>query len=836
MSAMITGQAQNVPITLNQGWNWISYPRSESMSINDALSGFTPMVGDIIVSQTDGSAQYLNGRWRGNLTTLIPGKGYMYKSVDGTTKSFIFGGASNDPSGLPEEALEGEFTVDANGTKVRFSPGNLQCRIDPTLETQATVGTGTSATAYMPYNTYYKYSLCQMIYKASELTAAGLGPGLITSMAFESYSNLHYLRNGIEIWILPTTQITVSSTSTNVVGTSVFSGSLIQQEGWTPVYFSTPFTWDGNSNLLVTIAMSHGSYDYPYINWRCSSTGYTSSCYAYSDTTPYYPTTSGGQYSTTTSTYRPNTRFNGKGGTIWHFAEKQWDYIGSANANISSSYAGWIDLFGWGTSGHPHGAVCYQPWSTSMTNSDYYAYGSESYNLFDQTGEADWGCNPISNGGNKPNQWRTLTGEEWGYVIDSRSTASGNRYAKAQVSGVNGMILLPDNWNTSYYSLSSMNNASANYTVNIISASQWSTLEQHGAVFLPAAGYRAGTSLSNNMGVSGIYHTSNSSNSMAFHASTVYSQGNNLYWGRGKSVRLVCQTNPRIRTIGVSNVTSTSATVSAEVDYTGSAGYRYICRNTTGYPTVTSSINYGGTGTGSFNVTMTGLQPNTTYHIRACSYINGAYRYGNELTFTTSDNGSNGHAYVDLGLPSGLLWATCNVGATSSEGYGNYYAWGETTTKSEYNWSTYQHCNGSSSTLTKYCTNSEYGNNGFVDNITTLLLEDDIATYAWGGDWRMPTKEEWQELRDNTTRTWTTQNGVDGMRFTGSNGNSIFLPVAGIYNGSSPGGSTGQYWASSLYTDNTVCSWTFYFDSSSCNMSQGGRAYGRSIRAVRTPR
>ncbi len=160
------------------------------------------------------------------------------------------------------------------------------------------------------------------------------------------------------------------------------------------------------------------------------------------------------------------------------------------------------------------------------------------------------------------------------------------------------------------------------------------------------------------------------------------------------------------------------------------------------------------------------------------------------------------HAYVDLGLPSGLLWATCNVGAETPEDYGDYFAWGETTPKDTYDWSNYQHCNGSQNTLTKYCNDANYGYNGFTDNLTTLLPEDDAATANWGGGWRMPTKEEWQELLDNTTVTWTTQNGVDGRLFTAANGNSLFLPTAD---------SNGFYWSSSLYTGDPSHAWDFYF-------------------------
>ena len=126
------------------------------------------------------------------------------------------------------------------------------------------------------------------------------------------------------------------------------------------------------------------------------------------------------------------------------------------------------------------------------------------------------------------------------------------------------------------------------------------------------------------------------------------------------------------------------------------------------------------------------------------------------------------HEYVDLGLPSGLLWATCNVGAETPEEYGDYFAWGETTPKDNYSWGTYQY--GDGSTITKY-TGS--------DGLTTLLPEDDAATANWGNDWRMPTHDEWVELYQNTTMTWTQQNGVNGRLFTADNGNSLFLPAAG---------------------------------------------------------
>ena len=242
---------------------------------------------------------------------------------------------------------------------------------------------------------------------------------------------------------------------------------------------------------------------------------------------------------------------------------------------------------------------------------------------------------------------------------------------------------------------------------------------------------------------------------------------------------------------------------------------------TTGTKLVASSA-----GTGSFTCTMTGLVEGTTY------YVLQGTSYGSEKSFSF-------FCYVDLGLPSGTLWATCNVGAGSPEEYGDYFAWGETQPKDTYNWSTYQYCMGSENTLTKYCTKSSCGYNGFTDNLTTLLLEDDAATANWGYEWRMPTQAEWQELYQNTTHTWTTQNGVNGRLFTATNGNSLFLPAAGYRRNSSLGdaGSYGHYWSSSLTTGYPGSSWFLDFSSGNCYMDRDYDRYcGLSVRPVRSAR
>ena len=194
--------------------------------------------------------------------------------------------------------------------------------------------------------------------------------------------------------------------------------------------------------------------------------------------------------------------------------------------------------------------------------------------------------------------------------------------------------------------------------------------------------------------------------------------------------------------------------------------------------------------------------------------------------------------WVDLGLPSGLLWYSCNLGATGPEGYGYYYAWGETQPKSIYDWSTYRYCNGDIVNLTKYCNDSGYGHNGFTDGNTTLEAMDDVATHDLKNDARIPRKEEWQELLDHTTSKWEVQNGVYGRRFMGENGNALFLPAAGSYSDGelSGEGEIGNYWSASLCEDFPNSALYFYFYAGSQFVGASGRSNGLSIRPVRSTR
>lgn len=186
--------------------------------------------------------------------------------------------------------------------------------------------------------------------------------------------------------------------------------------------------------------------------------------------------------------YRPSTN-------TWRFAEHQWDVIGEGNKDISSN-SDWIDMFGWGTSGF-NGK---NPYMTSNENSDYYG-GVDNIS----GSNYDWGSNNISNGVGK--KWYTLTKDEWQYLL-WRKTKSGVSYAKAVVNGVNGLILLPDNWSVMDYKLNKTNDSDAHYNSNIITQTDWTErLEIYGAIFLPAGGNRIGTTL-NNVGLEGFYWSS----------------------------------------------------------------------------------------------------------------------------------------------------------------------------------------------------------------------------------------------------------------------------------------------------------------------------------------
>ena len=197
------------------------------------------------------------------------------------------------------------------------------------------------------------------------------------------------------------------------------------------------------------------------------------------------------------------------------------------------------------------------------------------------------------------------------------------------------------------------------------------------------------------------------------------------------------------------------------------------------------------------------------------------------LIVLTTSCGSK-HEAVDLGLS--VKWATCNVGATTPSECGNYYSWGELEPKQNYIlWGDYRL--GNYKNFTKYCYDSFYGT---VDNKETLEPDDDVANVNWGGDWRMPTRSEIQELIVKCTWEWMDKDGQTGYTVTGPNGNSIFLPVVGCKDEKENDGFAGNYWSSSLSMDDTpVYAYTLYFNKFQKGCASSQRIYGFTVRPVR---
>ncbi|MBQ7945859.1 MAG: InlB B-repeat-containing protein [Bacteroidales bacterium] len=350
------------------------------------------------------------------------------------------------------------------------------------------------------------------------------------------------------------------------------------------------------------------------------------------------------------------------------------------------------------------------------------------------------------------------------------------------------------------------------------------------SIFMPATGYRNGTSFTT-VGYYGYYWSSTLDEGDPRSAYGMYFYSGNVLWSSsmrnyGRTVRAVYGDDSAAQTFTLTfNANGGTGTMAAQTFEAGVS--QAIKANTftrSGYTFTGWNTNADGSGTSYTDKQSITLSQDITLYAQWESA--GGSGGGSSISGT-----ENGHDYVDLGLPSGLKWATCNIGSTTPYGYGDYFAWGETAPKTNYAWSAYKHCNGSDDSLTKYNTSSGYGT---VDRKTTLELNDDAARANWGGKWRMPTKAEQNELRNNCTWTWTTQNGVKGYKVTSkTNGNSIFMPAAGNRDGTSLRyvGSDGYYWSNSC-SDYNNSAYGMYFDSYNVYLESDARYYGRTVRAV----
>ena len=392
----------------------------------------------------------------------------------------------------------------------------------------------------------------------------------------------------------------------------------------------------------------------------------------------------------------------------WRFAEHQYDFIGKGN--ITNGQLGQIiDMFGWSADADPA-----NKWGVTIAEEGF-------------DGDfVDWGLNYIH--GEAPGSWRTLSQDEWSYLLSCRQHAT-ELWGVAQVAGVNGVIILPDRWSPTddlpFVAGINENGYAAQQTLSV---EQWQLMEELGAVFLPAAGGRDGASLASS------------------HIDRI-----GWYW------------------------------LSTPTDPGKASCVRFECN--------------------------------------LMVQRNGWRQAGLSVRLVHDTIVSD---YVDLGLS--VKWATFNVGATSPEDYGDYFAWGETELKETYSWATYKW--GTSSNLTKYNT---------TDGKTILDPEDDAAQVHWGGKWRMPSKEEVDELTQQCTWIWTTHNNVNGYKVTGPNGNSIFLPAAG-YKGAGPtypAGEDGLYWTNTIEKGHFSYLIVLHNDAPPTEAStKGTRCFGFTIRPV----
>ena len=657
MAASSGLKAQEVTILLRPGWNWIGYPFPETVDLGSAFGGFGPLPGDVIESYY-GYSEYLEGYgWFGGVNELHPGWGYMYFSNRTVPFSIILGTQIELPTVTTSSATNittygltcgGEVTDSGNsGVLVRgvcWSTQQNPTVNDPHTTDGYGMGSFTSAVEGLEMNTTYYV-------RAYAMTTSGTGYGEQIMLS---------TKNGVP---------TLTTSAASEIGTTwATCGGDISDDGGMEVT-ERGICWSTSPN--PTIEGNHGSngaglgsFSVNMNNLEPNTTYYVRAYATNSHTTAYgnevfFRTEVAqtwqngilpGQFSVSETHQvqfsQGNLQYIGSAATpYWRFAEHQWDYFGTTTGQNSSNQNVDRDLFGWGTSGWNNGNMYYQPYDTEQfwDSNTGYGYGptdgtSYYFNLTGDYVNADWGVfNAILNGGNQPNQWRTLTNSEWNYLLNTRTTTSDIRYAKAQVYGVNGIVVLPDDWDASLYALNYTNNSQAPFNTNVIADADWAAMETNGAVFLPAAGYRSGTSF---YSANGSYWSSSCYGSGS--ASYVnFSSGNlSLSGGRnrycGQSVRLVSVTLPEVSTGEVSYITGNSVLVEGSITESGNADISAcgICCSTSPNPTTDDIVALTQTTEGGFAVTLNGLSPNTTYYARAFVTSAGTV-YGNEVSFTT---------------------------------------------------------------------------------------------------------------------------------------------------------------------------------------------------------
>ncbi len=554
----------------------------------------------------------------------------------------------------------------------------------------------------------------------------------------------------------------------------------------------------------------------------------------------------------------------------WRFAEHQWDHIGYDNKNISPTYTGWIDLFGFGTSGWNNDSTCYQPYSDSTNSKDYM-----QDNLMGENARADWGIyNAISNGGNYMGLWRTLTGEEFDYILNKRPNSSALK-GSAYINNIYGRVILPDNWTLPQGCTFSNSNR---YTEE-----EWEKKEKAGAVLLPYAGTRSGHDVKLGSPWSSFLWTSNG---RRFDLYDFAIEPNNITTtfnaAVGYAVRLVrwdtklYKSKPTVTTDSTKNVSSNSARIHGTITSDGNAAIirRGFCYSTTSQqPTINTDKTIESSVTKKiFIATLSNLLPNTTYYVRAFVTTSEGTAYGEVLSFTTLSD-----------TPSGDFSVSATRKIKFSKGNLQYNASSNTWRFAVHQWDFVGEDNKNlSPTYNGWIDLFDWGT-GDEPTKHTLDTSDYSTFNDWGdnpalkstlGDyWYTLNRNEWIYLlgENNTKRKdkcgHATVNGIagivllpdawtlpEGCSFTAGAGNNyntntytsaqwtkmenagaVFLPAAGLHHVRKDIisiGSDGNYW-SSTPTDNNHA-YNLYFTNIQLTAKSGtSRHYGLSVRLVK---
>jgi len=311
---------------------------------------------------------------------------------------------------------------------------------------------------------------------------------------------------------------------------------------------------------------------------------------------------------------------------------------------------------------------------------------------------------------------------------------------------------------------------------------------------------------------------------MAYRRNSENDYENVYYYSEPQLYELFYDKKPTAITLDVVSIETTSAVVNCKYEewafWEGECGIEYTSNDSYAVHEVFPKDDK------ELEIQLTGLAPATTYTYRAYYLANGEYFYGESKKFTTKGGfttcpDDNHPHMIDLGLPSGTKWACCNVGASNPVEYGGHYAWGETKEKDYYTMDAYEYCNYE----------------GWIDIGEDIAgTEYDVAHVKWGGEWRMPSIEQFEELIDNCSWNWIALNGITGYLITGPNGGRIFIPGAGAFWDDFLTGDAedfGLYWSSSLAPYDKTAAWFIYFMSEEwLEPSTDYRYNGFSVRPV----